>query len=39
VTPHSAWHSARADQAYRDEAIAVLRDVLLAGRDPVSRVA
>ena len=39
VTPHAAWHSARADQAYRDEAIAVLRDVLLAGRDPVSRVA
>lgn len=29
VTPHAAWHSARADQAYRDEAIAVLRDVLL----------
>jgi len=29
VTPHAAWHSARADQAYRDEAIAVLRDVLV----------
>ena len=28
VTPHAAWHSARADQAYRDEAVAVLRDVL-----------
>jgi phosphoglycerate dehydrogenase-like enzyme len=39
VTPHAAWHSARADQAYRDEAISVLRDVLVAGRDPVSRVA
>ncbi len=31
VTPHAAWHSARADQAYRDEAIGVLRDVLLSG--------
>jgi D-3-phosphoglycerate dehydrogenase len=32
VTPHAAWHSARADQAYRDEAIAVLRDVLVSAR-------
>jgi D-3-phosphoglycerate dehydrogenase len=31
VTPHAAWHSARADQAYRDEAVAVLRDVLVSG--------
>jgi phosphoglycerate dehydrogenase-like enzyme len=31
VTPHAAWHSARADQAYRDEAVAVLRDVLVTG--------
>ncbi len=31
VTPHAAWHSARADQAYRDEAIGVLREVLLSG--------
>jgi phosphoglycerate dehydrogenase-like enzyme len=31
VTPHAAWHSARADQAYRDEAIGVLRDVLVSG--------
>ena len=31
VTPHAAWHSARAEQAYRDEAVAVLRDVLLSG--------
>jgi D-3-phosphoglycerate dehydrogenase / 2-oxoglutarate reductase len=31
VTPHAAWHSAHADQAYRDEAVAVLRDVLVSG--------
>jgi D-3-phosphoglycerate dehydrogenase len=39
VTPHAAWFSAQADEAYRAEAIAVLRDVLVDGREPASRVA
>ncbi len=36
--PHAAWYSARAEQAYVDEAVAVLRDVLVDGREPASRV-
>jgi D-3-phosphoglycerate dehydrogenase / 2-oxoglutarate reductase len=39
VTPHAGWYSEQADQAYRDEAVAVLRDVLVEGREPASRVA
>jgi len=38
VFPHAAWYSARAEQAYVDEAVAVLRDVLVEGREPASRV-
>lgn len=39
VFPHAAWYSARADRAYVDEAVTVLRDVLVTGREPASRVA
>jgi D-3-phosphoglycerate dehydrogenase len=39
VTPHAAWSSERADRAYREEALASLRAVLLAGREPPGRVA
>jgi len=39
VTPHAAWSSARADEAYRAEAIASLRAVLVEGREPPGRVA
>jgi D-3-phosphoglycerate dehydrogenase len=39
VSPHAAWYSARADAAYREEAVEVLRDVVLLDREPASRVA
>lgn len=39
VFPHAAWASPQADRAYVDEAVAVLRDVVLDGREPASRVA
>jgi D-3-phosphoglycerate dehydrogenase / 2-oxoglutarate reductase len=39
VFPHAAWFSAEADDAYRAEAVGVLRDVLVDGREPASRVA
>jgi phosphoglycerate dehydrogenase-like enzyme len=38
VTPHAAWSSERADQAYRDEALASLRAALLEQREPPGRV-
>jgi len=39
VTPHAAWSSERANGAYREEALASLRAVLLEGREPPGRIA
>jgi D-3-phosphoglycerate dehydrogenase / 2-oxoglutarate reductase len=38
VTPHAAWSSARADEAYRAEAIASLRALLVERREPPGRI-
>lgn len=39
LTPHVGWSSPQADVAYREEAIASLRAVLIDGTDPPGRVA
>jgi phosphoglycerate dehydrogenase-like enzyme len=38
VTPHVGWSSPQADDAYRAEAIAALRDTLIRGREPAGLV-
>ncbi len=39
VTPHVGWSSPQADDAYREEAIASLRSLLVLGEDPPGRLA
>jgi phosphoglycerate dehydrogenase-like enzyme len=39
VTPHAAWYSTEAEGAYRREAVAAIRAMLVDGREPASRVA
>ena len=38
VTPHVGWSSPEAELAYRAEAFAALRDTLIRGREPATRV-